>query len=133
MKKNIMFLFIMFCLIYSSLYSSEFEVAGTIRNKGNGWEIIANSEHKPLNLYSVSCDTLRIKITYTQIASQVITLLLSPDETFSRRGYLAGASVGLSFSYIYIYQIVNGDIVLVDPSTVMSSSGNFWIYGKFEN
>lgn len=82
-------------------------VAGVIRNGGNGWEFIVDSGHQgDLNCASVSANSSgQIVIDYSGIgAKKTISLLIAPDETFARAGYICGASVGSSASYVEIYK-----------------------------
>lgn len=79
-------------------------VAGVIRNTGSGWEIISDSEHKALNVSSVSNTSGFITITYESTFSQVISLTVNPDEVYAGYGLFIGASVGLSSAVIKIYE-----------------------------
>ena len=106
--------------------NATFEVLGVIRNDGSGWAVIEDSGHKSLNILSVVDTGSALRLSYLEVASQVGTLLISPDETFAQAGYSAGASVGLSHADIKFG--LNG--VAKNPSQVVSANGNFWIYGK---
>ena len=59
-----------------------------------------------MNCASVSSNASgQIVIDYSGIGvKKVISLLIAPDETFARAGYLCGASVGSSASYVEIYK-----------------------------
>lgn len=105
-------------------------VSGTIRNSGNGWEVLSDSAHTPINVKSVVIENGVIKINYTFTAKAVGSLIVTPDETFMKEGYKAGSSVGLTYSYIYIGK--EGTTSFVDPNTLVSARGNFWFQGVFE-
>jgi hypothetical protein len=109
------------------------KVAGVIRSADeNGWYVINNDGHKPLNIAKVEVKNGLIVVNYTFKASAIHTFMVTPDETFARAGYFVGASVGLSAATISVSQVVDGKVAAVDASTIRSKLGNFWIYGLFE-
>ena len=79
-------------------------VAGVIRNIGNGWELIEDTNHSNINVLSVTNDTSKITITYNFIAKKVISFVATPDETMSFDNLFMGASVGLNISEIEMFQ-----------------------------
>lgn len=83
-------------------------IAGAIRNSGNGWEFIVDTNHQAdLNCVSVGVDqgTGKLNIDYSGInAKKVISLIVAPDETFANNGYMIGASVGKNLSVLQIFQ-----------------------------
>lgn len=83
-------------------------VAGVIRNSGDGWEFIVDNNHKgDLNCVSVGIanNDGRLYVDYSGINVQkVISCMFTPDEEFAKQGYVMGASVGKTASYIQIYQ-----------------------------
>lgn len=80
-------------------------ITGIVRNDGNGWAFISDSDHKPMNLSSVSVDANgNLQIDYTFTAKKVLSLVATPDETFAKN-YRIGASVGLSSSTLQIYRL----------------------------
>ena len=93
-------------------------LACAIRNTGSGWAFINDSSHEPIGFTGI--ETLpdgRIRLDHAVGAVEVGGLVVCTDETFARRGIIAGASVGLSSSYIDVSAIlnftvdtVNGDI-----------------------
>ena len=107
---------------------TDFEVMGVIRNTGSGWFVINDAGHEPVNIASISTGSSYVQINYGKTASKVRTLIVAPDDTFAQAGYSAGASVNLDNARIYFG--LNG--FAVSPSSVVSSAGNFWIYGKMK-
>lgn len=71
-----------------------------IRPTTEGWIILNDSGHQPLNVQSVQINGDRLQINHDMDASKVIAFNISPDETFSRFGIHAGASVGLDTSLV---------------------------------
>ena len=115
---------ILFLLVATN--AQAFEVYGTIRNTGKGFEVINDAEHKPLNICNVITTKTTVSFDFCgNKAKFVHTLIITPDETYAIKGVLAGASVGLDKAVI---QFGNGK--LINPQTLTESSGNFWIYGK---
>jgi hypothetical protein len=106
-------------------------VACILRNTGSGWFILDDADHTPIGVTSVSESSTAITLTYDFTASQVRTFIVAPDETFAvTNQYLVGASVGLSTAVIQVS--VAGTPGVVDPTTIVSSGGNFWVYGLFD-
>jgi hypothetical protein len=105
-------------------------VAGVIRNVGNGWELINDTAHEPIHVLSVSNNDLAITINHTFTAKQVVTMTVTPDETFVKDGIKAGASVGLDKTLVYLAH--EGEKLYANPNTIISAKGNFWFYGVFE-
>lgn len=134
-RKNLITLIIIACvfLFFSNNQgnseSSVSEVAGAIRNTGSGWKPIANKTHYPINISKVETSNDRITVYHNVSASQVITMIVTPDETMSSEGYRVGVSGGLDYSYILIF---DKDNKLVNPNKYINSSGNIWIYGKLK-
>lgn len=101
-------------------------IAGTIRNNGNGWETINNSTHMALNITKVETLNDRIIIHHDVKAKKVITFIVTPDEAMTQDGYTVGVSGGLNYSVIFIY---DRDHNKISPSKYINTSGNIWIYG----
>lgn len=110
--------------------SGTFDVYGVIRNVGSGFFFIDDATHAPENFASISTvngssTSGYVRVTYSQTASKVGSLVVTADETFTKQGYAAGASVGVSYADIHFAQ--NGSAV--SPNSISSSNGNFWILG----
>jgi hypothetical protein len=103
-------------------------IGGVIRNSGDGWKLINDKEHEPLNMTSVETTDTSIIVHYKG-AKEVISLNVTPDETMASEWYTMGASVGLDFSIISVY---DKNLNLVNPKKYISSSGNIWINGIFK-
>ena len=109
---------------------SQKTVACAIRNAGSGWGTISDANHNPQNISSVSVNASGdIVVSYSFTASKVVSLVVTPDETFASL-YSVGASVGLSTAVISVYSLTTGN--KVDASTISNANGNFWIYGLFD-
>lgn len=80
---------------------------GIIRPSANGWVILNNSDHSPVNLDSVAIVDNNLIITHNHNFTKVNSFQITPDETFSRYGITVGASVGLNSSRIDIFQHLN--------------------------
>jgi hypothetical protein len=113
-------------------YTNDFIVAGVVRNSGDGWGLIEDSTHTARNVLRVTEDNNNIIVYYAKPASMVVSLVVTPDEEFASQGYFVGASVGLEACYIRIYKEIGGIITQINPEDLISNSGNFWIYGIFE-
>lgn len=101
-------------------------VACVLRNTGGGWSILSNSGHEPSNCLSITTFPDHIQVNYGVTASRVGAINVSPDETFAQQGLRAGASVGLSFSNVYMYDSTG---VLLPPTSVVSAGGNWFFEG----
>jgi hypothetical protein len=77
-----------------------FELFGVLRNTAGTWEFINDANHASFGFASISQDSTSITLTYSQTATKVGTLIVAPDETFTQRGLIAGASVGLTSAII---------------------------------
>lgn len=76
---------------------------GAIRNDGSGWTIINDSAHQDLNFSGIALnptDDNQLKLTFDVIPSKVGTMVVTPDETFSKIGLVAGVSGGKDYSLI---------------------------------
>ena len=99
-------------LVTNSIANGEIKTTGgkryqvlscVIRNTGAGWEFINDSEHEPIGFTGIS--TLAnglIQLDHDFGATQVGSMLVTPDETFAKRGIMAGGSIGLDLSLITI-------------------------------
>ena len=75
-------------------------VACVLQNDGAGnWAQIGGA-HKSLNVESVTVSNGTIVVTYNFTATNVVSFVACPDETFSAAGYNFGASVGLNAATI---------------------------------
>ena len=107
-------------------------VAGTIKIiDENGWFVINDENHKPINIAKVEIVKNFIRIYYTFNASTIHTFIATPDETLAANGVFLGARVTKSFATIAVSKLDNGNVRLVDASTIRSDSGNIWFHGVF--
>lgn len=99
------------------------------RPTSNGWTILNDSEHTPLNVQSIEIDSGRLKINHSVTgASKIYSFSISPDETFTKYGIRAGASVGINYSFIDIYQTITANAYFR-----YSSGGVFNLQAGFSN
>lgn len=94
-------------------------VAGTIRRGAQGWYFISDSEHNPMNAASVEeTESGFVKIHYGFTASRVISMVITPDDTFVRY-YDVGASVGLNYAQLVFFSKKNylADYIYYDTAT----------------
>lgn len=117
---------LLFFLPSPVLAGDMFELGGAIRNVGDGWSIIRDKSHQPLNLYTIEEHSDRLELIYSLNASKVITFIVTPDETYSNKQIDVGASVGLKSAVIKFSK--NGEFI--SPKDLTEEWGNFWIYGK---
>ena len=95
-------------------------VCGTIRNSGNGWAVLNDSGHNPINITSVAVDSVTnsIEIGHNIGATKVLSIIAVCDETFARL-YDVGTSVGLDSTHVYIYRKAHsfGGMIIVNNHT----------------
>lgn len=96
-----------------------FHVCGAARFDGTNWTLIDDADHTPLNIESITdISGGGFRITYSKAATEVRTLVATPDEAYARWGMGSGASVGLTYSDVYVC----GRHITKTPSTYMA----FW-------
>lgn len=101
-------------------------VACVVRNTGSGFDFISDTGHVPVGVTSISTavDQLSFTINYSFTASKVVSLLGTPDETLAQRGYVMGASVGLTSATFSVGQPGGwGDYVSWNGSAWTSLNG----------
>lgn len=76
-------------------------IACAIRPTANGWIIINDEGHNPVNVTGIEISGNDLKIYHTAEATKVGALSITPDETMVRYGISAGASVGTTSSTIH--------------------------------
>lgn len=106
-------------------------VSCALRNTGTGWAVISNTGHEPSGITGLVQNSDHIELQHSISATRVISMLVTPDETYAQVGLRAGASAGLTLSRIYLYSGASGSAAL-DPATVSAASGNLWVSGLFK-
>jgi hypothetical protein len=101
-------------------------ISCTIRNTGAGWFILDTSGHTPSNCHHVVQAADHIEVYYGFTAAAVGSLIVDPDESLVPY-YRAGGSVGLDHVNIFMFTAIGA--TRLDPATVHSASGNWWIQG----
>lgn len=101
-------------------------VACVLRNTGSGWAALNNSLHAPVGVESVTSNNESITINYSFTAAKVVSLVVTPDETFSGMGLFCGASVGDHTAVIKIFEspkIQGGYVRYTGGSWVLTGQG----------
>lgn len=136
MKSNKINLLVMLIIVtvlvltgFSNANNIDIEVAGTIRNTGKGWNVLSDTQHTPIGITKVETRNNMILLRHELGAKQVVTFIVTPDETMARDGIAIGVSAGLDFSFIYLYDKEGN---LINPQTYFASGSNIWIYGKLK-
>lgn len=101
-------------------------LAGALRNVGLGWELLDNTGHRPINLDHVVDIGPYLRVFYDTAYLRVGALTVCPDETFAALGYHAGASAGLAYANVFMYDASG---VAIAPADLVSSTGNWWLSG----
>lgn len=105
--------------LFSAAIPRAVEVACVVRNNAGTWALINDTDHEPYNVDSIETISAGgFKVNYTFTAKQVISLTATPDETYAELGWVAGGSVGTSYSGI----VVCGEHTALSPDTNMA----FW-------
>ncbi len=80
-----------------STHSKIHILAGVIRRTSNGWELINNSGHRSIGLNPTITEPTfnTIEVKFDRKYSRVLTCTITADETYTERGFMFGASVGL--------------------------------------
>ena len=101
-------------------------VSCVLRNTGNGWEAVDDKGHIPVGVNRVSETSDGITITYDFIATKVVSLVVTPDETFASMGLFCGSTVGRESATIKVYQgpqIQGGYVAYDGANWVLSGAG----------
>ncbi len=108
------------------------KVAGTLKIiNENGWFMLNDQKHTPINISKIEIDGAYIKIYYTFTASTIHSFIAAPDETLAAKGYFLGARVFRNYAFILVSRLNNGIVQIIDPSTIRSANGNIWVHGLF--
>lgn len=107
---------------------SRFEIAASIRNSGDGWKVVEDDRHAPLNIKKVVTEQTRIMIYYKNNTKRIHSFIVTPDETMTASGYRVGVSALNGVASIYIY---DKDGNLINPHHYVTDRGNIWVYGVF--
>lgn len=94
--------------------SSDFRVVcGVIRQStaSGGWAVIDDADHTPMNVASVTQDGSFITINFGFTATEVLSFVIGPDETYARMGLVCGSSVGLGYAAVQLAAPLAADVV----------------------
>lgn len=101
-------------------------VSGALRKSGGVWSLINDAGHIPSGIASVTDGGTYLQIHYGFTASKVVSLTVTPDESYTLAGYTFGASVGLDQAAITIARnpIPAGGYVSYSGSAWTFAAGN---------
>lgn len=109
-------------------HSSRYEIAASIKNYGDGWKVVEDDRHAPLNIEKVVTEQTRVLIYYKSCTEKIHSFIVTPDETMIAGGYRVGVSAANGVASIYIYDKEGNPI---NPHDYVSEKGNIWVYGVF--
>lgn len=106
------------------------EVAGVLRNRGDGWDVYDQGGHIPIGIASVENNDEEIIVHFSDQISAVVTFIAVPDETYAvKHGLSCGASVNTNLAKIKCKRTGYGGAW--NPNYMDEHWGNIWIYGLF--
>jgi len=96
-----------------------------VRNTSGTWGFINDNDHVPKGFSAISSpNTSTLRLTYSKTYTNVISLIVSPDETYAKLGIFVGASAGLSVSDIkFGCNDLSGDIIEVSGVLTVVNNG----------
>tara|TARA_R110000822_G_scaffold46670_3_gene124189 strand:- start:7065 stop:7853 length:789 start_codon:yes stop_codon:yes gene_type:complete len=103
--------------------NSKLEIYGGVCvNTAGVWSLLNDASHTFLNFTSATTASNRLRVNYPTVG-KVISFICTPDETYAANGISVGASVGLSFSNLYLYRDNIVDYISWNGSSFTSSTG----------
>ena len=91
-------------------------------NTAGTWSLLNDASHTFFNLTSATTVSDRLRINYPTVG-KVISMIVTPDETYAQNGISMGASVGLSFANVIMYRDNIVDYISWNGSSFTSSTG----------
>lgn len=104
------------------------EIGGVIRNTDGIWFIVNDATHKSLNLTAISASSSWIFLDFPS-GTWIGPMQVTTDETYAALGLFVGASVTQTRASIAIYRNVGGKTQRVNPLTLKTALGDFWVRG----
>ena len=95
---------------------------GVCINTAGTWSLLDDATHTFFNLTSATTASNRLRINYPTVG-QVISMTVTPDETYAQNGISMGASVGLSFANVFMYRDNIVDYISYNGSAFASLTG----------
>tara|TARA_R110002050_G_scaffold81185_1_gene173559 strand:+ start:118 stop:882 length:765 start_codon:yes stop_codon:yes gene_type:complete len=95
---------------------------GVCVNTAGTWSLLNDASHTFFNLTSATTVSDRLRINYPTVG-KVISMIVTPDETYAQNGISMGASVGLSFANVIMYRDNIVDYISWNGSSFTSSTG----------
>lgn len=78
-------------------------ISCALRNSGTGWQAITDTGHQPTGITDVVTQPDYLEILHPVGGTTVSSLQVTVDETYAAQGLRVGASVGVDYSRIYLY------------------------------
>lgn len=78
-------------------------LACVIRATAGTWDYINDSQHTKKGFGSILSGSVSVQLDYLKTYTKVLSLLVTPDETYASLGITVGASVGVSNATINFY------------------------------
>jgi hypothetical protein len=101
---------------------------GTIRNAGspNWFQFINDASHRPSLFGTIETTATYIRLNYAAAATRVGSFFAMPDEQLTAAGFQFGCSVGLTYTDLFAYRIMEyADYVSYNGSAWVSTGGFF--------
>ena len=95
---------------------------GVCVNTAGTWALLNDASQPFLNFTSATTSSNRLRVNYPTVG-KVISFICTPDETYAQNGISVGASVGLSFSNLYLYRDNIVDYISWNGTAFTSSTG----------
>lgn len=95
---------------------------GVCVNTAGTWAFLNDASHTFLNFTSAVTSSNRLRINYPTVG-KVISMTVTPDETYAQNGISMGASVGLSFANITMFRDNIVDYIEWNGSAFTSLTG----------
>lgn len=110
-------------------------VAAVLRNEGSGWYALADTDHTPSNVASVTTSLSGIAVRFVKPVAKVRTFIVAPDEALAPAGVSAGASVSMQTATITLGRAGVFGVHQVSPLAITTGrypGSNLWVYGLFD-
>ncbi|WP_439593870.1 hypothetical protein [Microbacterium sp.] len=105
-------------------------IAGTFRRvSATSWAMLDDAGHTSIGVDRIEVRADRLRVWHTFRASKVVTVQVTPDESFASAGVRVGASVGFAYTDVFFY--MGASQTPVKPALLTKAGANVWITGLF--